>query len=533
MVLRKPYAFIIKHFKLLHLALLACLIFILITMNDINNLFENFQRANTLMYAGADVYVNNVVYLFLLVIIGLAGVIFWILRFKKKPTTLYLLLIIYGVALVPVYAYLFSLLTSMIDNLTNLDTIILAKDISMIATWPSYIFIAICFIRGIGFNLKQFNFSKDLKELQIDEKDNEEVEVTFGQNNYKYLRFIRRTIRECKYYILENKFAISCVCGLLAIVLVIVGINYYNEYMKVLAASEATSVNGIAYTVRKSYVTTRDYNGDTIKPGYKYVVVDMSFHNLTSTNRAIDIDLITLANGKLSYNPIMTKNEKFYDLGVYYNRGEVLEADETMDAIIAFELPGGARTNDLKLRIRYAIENKVSDVISRYRLFDIHPRNIDSKAEKNNYNINQLMRINPVGINRFDLKITGYKVLDIYDNKYVLCSSLDKCMPLSNVITPNQKELYTMLEIDYDSVLYEDNKFSKTLNTYNKIFEHYLVINYEILGRKYSINAKPIAKSDVDNKLFVLVDRKIANATDIDLEFNFRNNVYCVSLLGE
>ena len=205
MVLRKPYAFIIKHFKLLHLALLACLIFILITMNDINNLFENFQRANTLMYAGADVYVNNVVYLFLLVIIGLAGVIFWILRFKKKPTTLYLLLIIYGVALVPVYAYLFSLLTSMIDNLTNLDTIILAKDISMIATWPSYVFIAICFIRGIGFNLKQFNFSKDLKELQIDEKDNEEVEVTFGQNNYKYLRFIRRTIRECKYYILENK----------------------------------------------------------------------------------------------------------------------------------------------------------------------------------------------------------------------------------------------------------------------------------------------------------------------------------------
>lgn len=533
MVLRKPYAFIIKHFKLLHLALLGCLIFVLITMNDINNLFESLQRSNTLMYAGANVYVNNIVYLFLLIILGLAGVIFWILRVKKKPTALYLFLIIYAVALLPVYAYLFSLLTHMIDEITNLDTIILAKDISMIATWPSYVFIAICFIRGIGFNLKQFNFSKDLKELQIDEKDNEEVEVTFGQNNYKYFRFIRRTIRECKYYILENKFAIACIGGLLTIVLVIVGINYYNEYMKVLAASEATSVNGIAYTVRKSYVTTRDSNGETIKPGYKYVVVDMSFHNLTNSNKAVDLDLITLANGKLSYHPIMTKNEKFYDLGVYYNRGDVLEADETMDAVIAFELPGGARTNDLKLRVRYAIENKTKSVISRYRLFDVNPRNIDSKVEKNNYNVNEIMRINPVGINRFDLKITGYKVLDIYDNKYVLCSSLDKCMPLSNVITPNQKELYTMLEIDYDSTLYEDNKFRKTLNTYNKIFEHYLVINYEILGRKYSTNAKTIAKSDVDNKLFVLVDRKITNATDINLEFNFRNDVYNVTLLGD
>ena len=90
-----------------------------------------------------------------------------------------------------------------------------------------------------------------------------------------------------------------------------------------------------------------------------------------------------------------------------------------------------------------------------------------------------------------------------------------------------------MLEIDYDSTLYEDNKFSKTLNTYNKIFEHYLVVNYEILGRKYSTNAKTIAKSDVDNKLFVLVDRKITNATDINLEFNFRNDVYNVTLLGD
>ncbi len=531
MVLRKPYAFIIKHFKLIHLALLGCLLFVLMSINDINNLFSSLQKSNTLMYAGANVYINNAVYLFILIILCLAGVVFWILRVKKKPTALYLFLIIYSIALLPVYMYLYSLLNSMIENLTNLDTIILAKDISMIATWPSYVFIAICFIRGIGFNIKQFNFTKDLKELQIDEKDSEEIELTFGQNNYKYLRFLRRTLRESKYYILENKFAISCVASLLAVVLVIFGINYYNDYMKVLAASEATSVNGIAYTVRKSYVTSRDYNGNTIKDGYKYIVVDMSFHNLTSYNKAVDIDLITLSNGKLSYNPILTKNEKFYDLGVAYNRGDVLEADETMDAIIVFELPSGANTSNLKLRVRYAIENKVSSVISRYRLFDVNPRKIDTKLEEKSYKVNELMNINPVGINKFDLKITGYKLLDIYDNKYILCSSLDKCMPLSNVITPNQKELYTMLELDYDSVIYEDNKFSKTLNTYNKIFEHYLIVNYEILGRKYSVNAETIAKSDVDNKIFVLVDRKINNATNINLEFNFRNDSYIVNLI--
>jgi hypothetical protein len=170
------------------------------------------------MYSGASIYVNNIVYVFIVIMLGLTGIVYWLLKEKKKPTMAYLLLLIYLVVLLFVYMYLYPLLTSIIDELTDLDTIIFAKDITMIATLPSYIFIVICFIRGIGFNLKKFNFSKDIKELQIDEKDSEEIELTLGHNNYKYMRFIRRTIREAKYYILENKFAIMCISSLLLVV---------------------------------------------------------------------------------------------------------------------------------------------------------------------------------------------------------------------------------------------------------------------------------------------------------------------------
>lgn len=530
MVFRKPYAFIIKHFRLIHLILLGCLLFICLSLNDIHNLFQTLQGSNTLMYSGASIYVNNIVYVFIVIMLGLTGIVYWLLKEKKKPTMAYLLLLIYLVVLLFVYMYLYPLLTSIIDELTDLDTIIFAKDITMIATLPSYIFIVICFIRGIGFNLKKFNFSKDIKELQIDEKDSEEIELTLGHNNYKYMRFIRRTIREAKYYILENKFAIMCISSLLLVVLAIWGINYYNEYKKVLSAQEATSVNGITYTIRNSYVTTEDTNGNVVREGYKYIVLDMSFYNSTSSNKAIDLDLITLANGKISYSPITTKNEKFFDLGYAYPVGDVIKADETMDATIAFELPKDASTSNLKLRIRYAVENKVSSVIARYRMFDVSPKNIDTKDNTINVNLNETMNINPAGVNKYNLSINSYKLTDIYDNKYILCSSLEKCYPLSSVISPSQKEKYTMLELDYDSTIYEGNKFSETLNTNNKIFENYVTVNYTLVNKTYSVKAQVASSNEVDNKVFLLVDRKILNADSIELVFNFRNDTYRLML---
>lgn len=512
--------------------MLACLIFLLITLNDINDFFTTLQRTNTLMYSGANVYINNIVYFIILIVLVLAGILFWLLREKKKPTRLYLLLIIYMVALIPIYIFLFSTLSTMIENLITSDTIILGRDISMMATLPAYIFIVICFIRGIGFNLKQFNFSKDLKDLEIDEKDSEEIELMLGRNNYKYLRLIRRTIREAKYYILENKFAIIFIIGLALLVLAGFGINYYNEYMKTLAASEATSVNGITYTVRSSYVTTKDSTGKVVSDKYKYVVIDMSFHNATNSNKAVDIDLITLANGKLSYQPTLTKNSKFYDLGSAYNHGDVLESGETKNATLTFEIPKKSTTNNLKLRVRYALENKKKNVISRYRLFDINPKNIDTQGNIIDVKLGELMNINPIEKNKFDLMIKGYSLQDVYDNKYVLCSTVDKCIPLSEVIAPDKKDSYTMLVIDFSATLYDSNRFYETLNTYNKIFENYLSINYQIMGREYTSNAKVVTKSNVDNKIFIIVDRKITKANSINLKLSFRNDEYSISLLN-
>ena len=38
-------------------------------------------------------------------------------------------------------------------------------------------------VRGLGFDIKKFNFVKDLHELDIDVTDEEEVELTLGNTN--------------------------------------------------------------------------------------------------------------------------------------------------------------------------------------------------------------------------------------------------------------------------------------------------------------------------------------------------------------
>ena len=92
------------------------------------------------------------------------------------------------------------------------------SDISLLLPLGQYYFIVIALLRGIGFNIKQFNFSKDIKDLEISEEDSEEIEVNLSSNVYKYKRFGRRRLRELRYYFFENKYWILLILGVFVLV---------------------------------------------------------------------------------------------------------------------------------------------------------------------------------------------------------------------------------------------------------------------------------------------------------------------------
>ena len=87
-----------------------------------------------------------------------------------------------------------------------------------------------------------------------------------------------------------------------------------------------------------------------------------------------------------------------------------------------------------------------------------------------------------------------------------------------------------MLVLDYDAILDNNANFYKTLNTYDKIFSNYLTVVYRIGDRINRVKAKTIDNKDIDNKVFIQVDRNIVNADSIYLEFDFRNYNYIINL---
>lgn len=530
MILRKPYAFIIKHFRLIHLILFACLLYMLSNTNTLYQLFSSLQKSNTSIYVGADIYIHNGIYIFILGSLALSAVVYWLLKAKKKPTVLYLALVIYLIVLAIGYSYLFSTLKTLQNVVVETDTIIFSKDIANLLTLPLYVFCALCFIRGIGFNIKQFNFSKDIKELQIADQDSEEFELLIGQNNYKYIRTIRRALRETKYYILENKFALMCIGGVVLILFGALGIKYYNTYLKRVKESDVTTINSISYVVNKSFITSYDYNGNLVKKGYKYVIANVKLHNSSSLSKTIDLNSITLADGKIVYYPTLNRNGKFYDLGIPYQNKQEIKPYEEIEVTLTFEIPKGVRTKVFTLRIQHGLHTTIDSVIAQYRKIEINANNIDEKQTDITRNTNETMNVDMVGQNKFALTITGASLMDSYNNRYVTCTKELNCRPLSSVISTTAKDRQTMLVIDYKGTIYDTAKFTKTFDTYNKIFENYATIQYTIYNKEYKEKASIVPQSDVEGKIFLQVDRKIYNASHITISFAFRNDHYNIPL---
>ena len=81
-----------------------------------------------------------------------------------------------------------------IYNKLELKTLRLYRDILRITELFQYITIAFVLIRGLGFDIKKFNFKEDIADLNLSQDDEEEVELSLGTNEVIF-RKIRKKIR--------------------------------------------------------------------------------------------------------------------------------------------------------------------------------------------------------------------------------------------------------------------------------------------------------------------------------------------------
>jgi len=325
MVFRKPYGFLIKYFKLIHLIITGILIFLVSSNNLIYSYLNSCIDDPVNRYIAND-YINYGLFIWIFIGILLFFIIYLLFKYKDKPRNLYLFSIL-GYILVAVYMFiLFSYFSELPNNVIDQKVIRGYRDIMLVTLCFQYLMIVIMFIRGLGFDIKKFNFGKDIQELNLSNEDYEEVEVDVRIDTTKIMREVRKKKREFGYYFREFRVIIL---GIFAIILVIVIGIVYNKFKGAFRVYEQNEIVGI-----NNYVTVKNsyYNIDGNK---NYVIIGIDMFKYGKQEQLDLTKMVLLMDGK-EYIPNRNICYKFNDLGNCYKKQYI--TDNSLSYIIVYEV---------------------------------------------------------------------------------------------------------------------------------------------------------------------------------------------------
>ena len=508
MIIKKPYAFIIRHFKAINLVISACLAFIAFVAGNLQETFVSLKVQKVYSY-NAEYMISNNIFIFVVVGLILTGLVYYLLKEKKKPTRAYLGVLAYLIASTILIMYLKSVCNTLTDYSATDTQLSLARDACIMMKVVGAILFVILFIRGIGFNLGQFNFSKDIREMKIVEEDSAEFEVMIGKNNYKYARGFRRFIRECKYYFLENLVYFTMIACIAGVACIVYAGYYYKTYLDRAKQEAIMTVDGINYSVNGAYITAEDFNGNIVKEGKKFIIINLTVQNVTSEDIAINTNKISLQAGNLEFYPTLAYNGKFYDLGVPYANEQKLISGVDTNVTLTFEVPETTTTRNWTLRIQESIDNNGLKVLVMYRKFKITTKDIDSEDKDTTFTLGQDIKTNTVNHNMFKMNVQKYDFSDSYEIKYALCSSKMICDLQRKIISSTRNSTDTMLIMNLNYTMYDDAYFTKTFTTLNEVFSNYVTVIYTVGTKEYQEKCELVTNDIVNNYIFIKVSRRI------------------------
>ena len=339
MIIRKPYAFLIKNFRKIHIVLLLLSLFVLYKTIDTAGFVNEFMRFGTYdLYA--DPITNHVstfmTVAILLMIAGSVSLLFLLLH-KKKPWKTYLVPAIVYIALFLILSMIKGFFRTYTETVDAAD-LRLSRDLLMIIMIGQLPAIGVYIMRTFGLDVKKFNFNSDLEFLDLSEADREEIEVSLDVDINTFKRLWRRFLRNAQYFYREHKF-ISW-----AIIVVLVVLFIYNSYVFIFITHKSYkqgqnyNANGYSFKINNTYFTDKDASGNIISEGSNFVVAEITVKN-NSEPRKLDTGNFHLRAGTRDYGTTETTYAKeFADLGMCYSKVKELKRDESLTFIIVYKV---------------------------------------------------------------------------------------------------------------------------------------------------------------------------------------------------
>ncbi len=477
----------------------------------------------------ASTHINFYMYLGVLFIIGVVLAIYYLMRQKKKSTKLYFFILVYYISLFVLIGITYSILSNMEHNLITAQTARAYRDISAVICLPQYFFFIYMLIRGIGFDIKKFDFANDLKDLEITDIDNEEFEFSINIQGYKAKRTFRRFLRETKYYILENTFIFGCIFAVFVIFIGTIFYLNYGVYNKTYHTSDKLTHNFFTIQIKDSLITNLGLDGKVIASGKYYLALQLLVENRSNKKNELDYTNFRLVlNGKNIY-PTLDRGEYFMDYGIPYNK-EPIKSETKNYYVLVYEIDEKELANEYTIKILESIDYKVGEIAAKYKNIILNPPKINEIKEEN-LSIDKIANLKKSTLGFTTFKVNDYSFNNSYTYSYEYCTN--GCTTLKDKITPNLSgtiEKTTLLVLNMEYSLDENAIYTNTIRTENQFFNQFFSLRYKKNGVTKIVSLNNKTTKNMKNTLVFETREEAKNADEVELLLTVRNHRYVIRL---
>ncbi len=519
MILRKPYAMLIKHFRLIHFILLGLTIYLAFMSNDVLRFLNDFI-ANRTSSINATGYLSIMVYPVIVLIVGICVAIYYLMREKKKPKLLYLLIIIFYIVTMGVLIYSSVNLDIIENEILESSTLRLVRDILRVDVYAQYIAIAIITVRALGFDIKKFDFAKDINELQIDVSDNEEFEFMIGVNTDNLKRKGRKQLRELRYYFVENKLFITIILSVVAIVgiiMIILNINFTNKVYKE-DENIQTALYNLVFT--DTYLTKYSYNNKDI--GYNdtsYVIVKFNINAINQGTYQLDTNKFLLKVNNETIIPTKKYYEDLKDIALGYRSQKIDSNLKTF--ILVYNIDNEYLNKKMTLSYEEGyVKEEGNWKVKQYRV-NLNPVSLDKETTLiSTSKLNEPITLTNSFYNETSFTINNYSINTRFPVTISYCTN-NYCSEKINQIIPTTNKA-TIISLTAENI-----NLNSQLSSLVDLITNYGKIKYESNGKEYTSKIlNNVTPNNYNKEYYIEVDKDITSASKIWIELNIRNNQY-------
>jgi len=520
MILRKPYAIIIKYFKFIHIVVAALLAYIIYKTNLILSFLSGYMSTNTNV-VGQDLIsglFNIYVFIIPIVIIIFSLIFFGIMYKRQKPFTFYIINTFIYIIFLIIFAYSYGVVDEMQISILDMRTIRLIHDLLIILMGLESISFVIFFTRGIGFDITKFDFLADINKLEISEEDKEEFELDVKVDLDERKRKRRRFRRYLKYTYKENKLFVNLM--ILLFILIIAYFIFINLDLFKNTKAEAIvyGVDNFSIGVKESYKTNKSYTDEYLFDDSCLIVAKIKVKS-TTDNKTLELDDFRLLISSTEFTPITDYKNETINLGDTYINQNI--KTDFNNYLVVFKVPQKYLNSKMVLLYK-DLEIK------------LNPMSIDDIKDKETkkYNLKDSVSIHDNMVKGVNLTINSYEIANKFAVNYDLKIG-DNIYPSIEYVQPKLNTNYdkSLLKIEADFSYNEQQ--DNDVTSLEDLITKYGYVKYTLYGYEYMTKPLTLVKSNKvkqNNIYYIEVDRDIMNSTSATLVIDTKYKSYEITL---